>query len=349
MNYKVQETYAVKVLRTNDNLSLGFTNNGVVLFQAIDKETGAVSPDWTIPENQPVRTPQVSTTQGVNVVFTMHKYLYNGHEIDFEDQPVVGGWMTEKTHGRFQLRPSDGSIRIVKNLASLTNYADDTLSYKCQVSIGGVEYNMSAEMTIAIQQMGASSFYGSLLGSATILSDAVSSMTLQSFLYLGAHSVSDYSVVWHKGLQVWTDKTGKTITVHRDDVDASQLIGADFVVDGKVVAKAWISIRDEADEFKLIPQITSANKAVVPPYRDSNGVLKEGTPIELKFQIVNMRTKAEVTPVSATYESIIIDKDSWDEIRRVNSNVVTVTPQDCEIDGVMADEVLVDCSAEFTI
>ncbi len=45
-NYSAQNSITIKRLRSNDSLMLTFENNGIPLFQAVDEESGAVSPDW---------------------------------------------------------------------------------------------------------------------------------------------------------------------------------------------------------------------------------------------------------------------------------------------------------------
>ena len=43
-NYSAQNSITIKRLRSNDSLMLTFENNGIPLFQAVDEESGAVSP-----------------------------------------------------------------------------------------------------------------------------------------------------------------------------------------------------------------------------------------------------------------------------------------------------------------
>ena len=68
-NYSAQNSITIKRLRSNDSLMLTFENNGIPLFQAVDEESGAVSPDWSIAANQPVRTPKVTSARGLAVSY----------------------------------------------------------------------------------------------------------------------------------------------------------------------------------------------------------------------------------------------------------------------------------------
>lgn len=70
-NYSAQNSITIKRLRSNDSLMLTFENNGIPLFQAVDEESGAVSPDWSIAANQPVRTPKVTSAPWVGGQFVL--------------------------------------------------------------------------------------------------------------------------------------------------------------------------------------------------------------------------------------------------------------------------------------
>ena len=127
--------------------------------------------------------------------------------------------MEKDSTGKFSLNTSTGAIKIVGNLASKTNIAGDTLTYSCVASTAGVEYNLTGELPIAIQNMGASSYYLAILASTEQLTSKVTSCTLTTKLYAGANAITDYYIKWYKDTAVWTDKNGqKSITVTRDDV-----------------------------------------------------------------------------------------------------------------------------------
>ena len=162
-NYSAQNSITIKRLRSNDSLMLTFENNGIPLFQAVDEESGAVSPDWSIAANQPVRTPKVTSARGLAVSLSGHSWAYNGVALNFNGAES-GGWKKDST-GKFSLNTSTGAIKIVGNLASKTNIAGDTLTYSCVASTAGVEYNLTGELPIAIQNMGASSYYLAILAS----------------------------------------------------------------------------------------------------------------------------------------------------------------------------------------
>lgn len=115
-NYSAQNSITIKRLRSNDSLMLTFENNGIPLFQAVDEESGAVSPDWSIAANQPVRTPKVTSARGLAVSLSGHSWAYNGVALNFNGAES-GGWKKDST-GKFSLNTSTGAIKIVGNLAS---------------------------------------------------------------------------------------------------------------------------------------------------------------------------------------------------------------------------------------
>ncbi len=61
------------------------------MFQAVDEESGAVSPDWSIAANQPVRTPKVTLARGLAVSLSGHSWVYNGVALNFNGAES-GGW-----------------------------------------------------------------------------------------------------------------------------------------------------------------------------------------------------------------------------------------------------------------
>ena len=63
-NYSAQGSITIKRLRNGDSLFLTLETNGIPLYQGVDPESGAVSPDWTQAANQPVITPHANSVRG---------------------------------------------------------------------------------------------------------------------------------------------------------------------------------------------------------------------------------------------------------------------------------------------
>ena len=307
-NYSAQNSITIKRLRSNDSLMLTFENNGIPLFQAVDEESGAVSPDWSIAANQPVRTPKVTSARGLAVSLSGHSWAYNGVALNFNGAES-GGWKKDST-GKFSLNTSTGAIKIVGNLASKTNIAGDTLTYSCVASTAGVEYNLTGELPIAIQNMGASSYYLAILASTE---------------------------QWYKDSAAWTDKNGqKSVTVTRGDVDGTQLFIAEVYQSSSAsqpIARAGVRIIDTADEFQIVCYITSSNKEV-----------DTGQPVTVSAKIVNMTTGSTYTPTSASWTMDVMDKENWKSLKHSTTNSISVTTTETDRNGTQYDvDVLAEC------
>lgn len=334
-NYSAQNSITIKRLRSNDSLMLTFGNNGVPLFQAVDEASGAVSPDWSIDKNQPVRTPKVTSARGLAVSLSGHSWAYNGVALNFNGTES-GGWKKDST-GKFSLNTSTGAIKIVGNLASKTNIAGDTLAYSCVASTAGVEYNLTGELPIAIQKMGTSSYYLAILASTEQLTSKVTSCTLTTKLYAGANAITDYNIKWYKDTAAWAAKDGqKNLTVTRDDVDGTQLFIAEVYQtsgDSQPIARAGVRIIDTADEFQIVCYITSSNKEV-----------DTGRPVTVSARIVNMTTGSDYTPASASWTMDVMDKENWKSLKHTETNSISVTTTETDRNGTQYDvDVLAEC------
>lgn len=332
--YSAQNSITIKRLRSNDSLMLTFENNGVPLFQGVD-DNGVVSPDWSVAANQPVRTPKVTSARGLAVSLSRHSWAYNGVDLNFNGAES-GGWKNDST-GKFSLNYSTGAIKIIGNLASKTNIAGDTLTYSCVATTAGVEYNLTGELSIAIQNMGASSYYLAILASTEQLTSNVTSCTLTTKLYAGANAVTEYYVKWYKDTAAWADKNGqKNITVTRGDVDGTQLFIAEVFQSSsssQPIARAGVRIIDTADEFQINCYITSANKEV-----------DNGQPVTVEAKIVNMTSGGVYTPSSASWSMDVMDKENWTSLKHSNTNSISVTTAETDRNGNQYDvDVLAEC------
>lgn len=334
-NYSAQNSITIKRLRSNDSLMLTFENNGIPLFQAVDEESGAVYPDWSVAANQPIRTPKVTSARGLAVSLSGHSWTYNGVALNFNGAES-GGWKKDST-GKFSLNTGTGAIKIIGNLASKTNVAGDTLTYSCVASTAGVEYNLTGELPIAIQNMGASSYYLAILASTEQLTSKVTSCTLTTKLYAGANAITDYYIKWYKDTTAWADKNGqKSITVTRGDVDGTQLFIAEVYQSSgasQPIARAGVRIVDTADEFQIVCYITSSNKEV-----------DIGQPVTVSAKIVNMTTGLTYTPTSASWTMDVMDKENWKSLKHSTTNSISVTTTETDRNGTQYDvDVLAEC------
>lgn len=320
--YSAQGSITIKRLRNGDNffISLEITN-GVPLFQGVDEKTGVPSPDWSVAANQPIITPRVSSARGNAVDLSFHVWKYNGVSLNFNGAET-DGWKLDST-GKFKMNVSTGALRIVQNLASKTNCANDTLTYECVATISGVEYNLTKSIDVLIQTVGANGYVGFILASTEQLTADVTSCTLDTKLMLAADNVTSYYVKWYKDDTLWSAKNGqKTITVGRNDVDGTQLFIAEFYKDSTSTTplyRAGVRIIDTLDEFQVQLAITSTNKEVSP-----------GNPVVVAAKVVNMRTNTVVNPAGAVWSLRVMEKKNWAEKRRVATNTITITTADTD-------------------
>lgn len=115
--YSAQAGITIRRLRNGDTLYLTLEIGDKPLFQAVDSQTGAVSPDWTVAANQPVITPNVNSTRENTVNLANHAWSYNGSNLNFNGA-TSGGYTLDST-GKFAMNLSTGALKIVANLASV--------------------------------------------------------------------------------------------------------------------------------------------------------------------------------------------------------------------------------------
>lgn len=335
-NFSAQGSITIKRLRNGDTIYLTFELNGKPLYQAVDDQTGAVVPDWTQAANQPIITPRASTTRSNAVNLSLHRWKYNGVDLNFSGA-AAGGW-TPDTTGKFAIN-ADGALKIIANLASKINIANDTLLYSCVATVAGVEYNLSKSIDIQIQKSGASSYYGFINANTTQLDSSHTSATLESQLWLAASQVQNFYVKWYKAASEWIEKRGqRSITVDRADVDGSLLVTAEFYLnegDTDYVFRAGVSIIDTLDEIILIPYISSANTEV-----------DTGKPVTVKARIIKAATGTEITPANPVWKFVAMDGTTWTKKKESSTDSIEITTAETDLaDGSSHDiEVLVDVS-----
>lgn len=337
-NYSAQGSITIKRLRNGDSLFLTLETNGIPLYQGVDPSSGTVNPDWTIAANQPVITPKATSVRGNAVALSGHNWYYNQNQTPLVFNGTASdGWVTDST-GKFQLNLATGALKIVGNLASAQNTANDSLVYKGVATVGGIEYGVEKSIDILIQPFGSSSYVGFVTATTEQLTSSVQETTLTTKLLCGADELTSYHVRWYKDDTEWSAKNGqKSITVGRDDVDGTQLFIAEFYKqssDAAPVYRAGIRIIDTLDDFQVVCYISSANKEVAP-----------GKDVEVAAKIVNQRTHAEVSPASPAWRMDVMKKSDWAVVKTSNRNTITVTTEETDADGQEND---VEVTAEVT-
>lgn len=326
--YSAQGSITIKRLRNGDSLFITLENNGIALYQGVDTSAGTIAPDWTIAANQPVITPKVTSVRGNSVVRSSHQWSYNGIVLLFTGA-TSGDWRTDST-GKFQINVSTGAnagaLKIIGNLANVNAVANGQLTYTCVATVSGTNYNLSKSVDVVIQNMGASSCYGSVLASPEAIDATTTTSILKTALQVGASLITSYHVKWYKDNTHWAAMDGqKQITVTRSDVDGTQLFIAEFYLsatDTTPVARAGVYVIDSLDEFNIVFDITSTNKDVAP-----------GQNVTVKAKVINTRTNTVFAPGSPTWRIDIMDKDTWKAIKTSNTDTITVTTAETDRNG----------------
>lgn len=324
-----QGSVTVRVLRTGDNLFISLRSNKG-LAQGINERSGIPVPDWDVAANQPTVTPEVTSAMGGAVSLTAHRWEYNGVSLTFDSS---GTCISPGLSGKFKLDTSSGALTITGNLASKSNVANDTLTYRGVASVDGVDYDISKTTDIVIQPMGDGGYLGVLTASITQLSDIAGSdtSTLYTRLFSESGEVSSYWVKYFKDDTEWKKNTsGQFPVVTRSDVNGEQLFIAVFYSDKDYtneLCQAAIRITDTTDIYHLNTAIVSSNTQVA-----------AGKDVKVKSEIINIRTGKTLTPASPVWSTRIIRKKDWQEVRRVASDTITVSLADCtDSDGITND------------
>jgi hypothetical protein len=320
MELKAQQSITITRLKTGDSLFLTFEGNGIPLYQGVD-ESGVAKPDFTVAANQPIIKPTCSTSRSNTVTLASHKWTYNYTELVFSGE--TSGDYTKDSTGKFAMN-SSGWLKIIGNLASKTNNADDVLTYSAVATVLGTEYKVTKTTTITIAQLGSNTYNLYLEAVPSILSETNSETTVTATLYKDGTTVdpTSYTIKAFKGTQsVTVDASTQSFKVNRSEVDGAQI----FVVKAyestsstPPIAQATINILDIADEFRIElqtsgGQVDANNSVVVSAVLYKNGV----------------EYKPSSTP---TYSYDVYRVDTvWNEpVRTVTDSTITITTADTD-------------------
>jgi hypothetical protein len=337
--FSAQGSIIIKRLRTGDSIFISLTSDKA-LYQGIDTTTGTVSPDWSVAANQPTITPNITTARNatVNIVAGTIVWKYIGTALSFD---ASGNCTTTGYESKFQLNTSTGALKIIGNLASLTNDGDDSLEFNCTVRVNGVEYNVTRDINVRIQKISASSYVGLINTTAgTILSSSQTSTKLQMNLQYGTTFVQTFYVKLYKDnqlLQTITASNGVAeYTVNSSIVDGSQLFIAEFLInstDTNVAARSGITIMDNADQYTIHCFVSSTNKTV-----------DEGSPVTVSAEIINMTSGTVINPSGVTWSMDVMATDgeaAWTSLKHSATNSIQVTTTETDRDGNMYDVTVV--------
>lgn len=300
----------IKRLRNGDTLYLTLGTDNP-LFQAVNPTTGAVAPDWTVEANRPKITPKCYTAKNGEKYVTLsgHEWTWNNIKLDFPTEASEGGLVPcSNADGSFAIG-SDGSLTIIKNLASKENSANDTITYSATATVDGVEYAVTKSVDVVIHTAGDTTYSAYITADPAILTSEDPSTTLKLWLWNGTvpESADDYYVRWLRGIEGGELTAGKkkpTLPVNRNLVDGTTVFIAE--VYGKEVSsiaagdtplcRASIRITDLLDEYQIRFRYLANSKGVM------NTAVEPGNGVKVQAFVWNVTQGKEVPSESASWK-----------------------------------------------
>lgn len=266
----VQGQVVIKRTRYGDTVTVRLEWDKA-LYQSISDGGGVVMPDWSVGTNQPTITPVITSSVKagfISIIPGSAAWKYNHQVLVFNGAGVCTGVVGGATTGAglFQLNTTTGAIKIIGNLATLTNTNIDTLRFDAVVNTG-YETPVGADVDIRIELVGKNSYTGVVDStSKTLREGEVAIITATARLTLGITSIGDFKTEWLKGAVVFKAKsTDKTCAIGMADVSGAQLFVCNFYVTidaaDKLVSTYMFVIYDSSDPYFV--QLTPVSNAEV--------------------------------------------------------------------------------------
>lgn len=331
--FTTQGSVKITRLRNGVTLFLSIENLGGPLFQGVDITTTPVSvvPDWTVEANRPILKPKCIASTGGVVGLSNHQWSWNGTLLVFSGDVDDQGYQ-QSTNGKFAMK-SDGTLKIIANLADAVNYAADVLKYSATATYNGYEYHQEKVIDIDITKLGSTPYRGTLKANPQMLDDQNVQTTIQSWLYHGTSPFNDYTINWYNGYIGGTLLgTGKTLTLTRDQVNGSMLVVAQFMVSGNPEYVHAIRISDKADRFEI------------KYYMGGSGVVDDGVSETVTAYICRLKDSQDVTAQcqNIVWDLNVVDYQDGTTIRSLGtSNQTTITTADTDRTGEYHDVTVV--------
>ena len=274
--------FTVRFLRNGDTITVQryivkTDGSGAALFQMVDTTSGAVAPDWSKAENQPIIRLTLHSAAGYPISLSSCTWAYNGQNLSF----VYNGtnWVNEggSYAGVFQARiNSDGcpELKITNNLASASAISNRQINYAVDYVSAAHNETIEGSVDVLIQQSGANSHMIQIVTPNHVLSgestDSTYSTILSIVAYYGPSKVTigsgGYTTKWYKDgtedSNYIANSDGKTsLTVTRDDIDGGSIFVCKLILNGNAVAQDQQRINDISDEYQIVakPSSTSSN------------------------------------------------------------------------------------------
>ena len=328
--------FTVRFLRNGDTITVNryivkTDGSGAALFQMVDVTSGAVAPDWSKAENQPIIRLTLRSAAGYPISLSSCTWAYNGQNLSF----VYNGtdWVNEggSYAGVFQARiNSDGcpELKITNNLASASAISNRQINYAVDYVSAAHHETIEGSVDVLIQQAGANSHMLQIVTPNHVLSgestDSTYSTILSIVAYYGTSKVTigsgGYTTKWYKDgtedSNFIANSDGKTsLTVTRDDIDGGSIFVCKLILNGNAVAQDQQRINDISDEYQIV---------VKPSSTSSNFVSLDGNAV---YTLSCTKNGKEITPNKYTWRIFNL----WGMVTKTGEgSTITITADDCK-------------------
>ncbi len=338
---KTGAAFSVRFLRNGDQVTvtrniLDASGNGAALFQVVDPNSGAVSPNWEDAYYQPIVRLGVRSSAGYPAEITGVTWAFDGKTLNFTYNAST--WVTTTDDSRFQARINGSyyELKVVGNIASTSVVSNKQISYEVSYVSNAMSDKVQGDVDVLIQQAGTDSHILQITTDRVELDAANTTAKLTAVGMYGTGYVTigsdGYTIEWYQD-GVKLSETTATLTVTRDMVSGGSLFVAKLIKSGNVVAQDGQRINDIADEYQVAYTPTSAGSNYV--------ALDHNATYTLSMTRNGTAYTGSATYAWQVYDALGIAKTGG------TGSTVTVTASDCLLSSGNYADVDVTVTATF--
>jgi hypothetical protein len=294
MAQQTNESFSIILLRKGDSPTI-FLEASPLLWQGISSDGLTIVPDFTVPANQPVIRPRILSSLKstyIPIIQGSDRWWYQDQELIFDDSGNVTA--PSAYAGLFKRDKVAGTLRVIKNLVSMTNKTPDTIKFEGVIETGGITTVVSHTIRVQIEEMAGSTYSGQVQLSSTTIDAPDAIITAVARLFSAAVEITSFSVNWYEAVPVSENSSGwapfkvgsgKTTSIGAVDVNGRELFKAEFVINSKVVSTIIFAIYDTQD-----PYLISL------PFKEK--YIAEDESVEVTPSLIDRKTGAAVSGVT---------------------------------------------------
>ena len=316
MSISVSGGVVINLLQNGDNLSTTL-NSTAPLYQTYKKGTGGFSPDWEemTDASRPRVYPRVYSVMESSVLQVSNiVWKYNGVTMTFDEQGVCTA--PDIAIGKVAEIDYQGTkaLKMIGNVASETNNDSDTISFSGSVLAGGQTVNVSAEITLLIEEASSSLYRLFLNMSDDVIDGDETSLTMTAALYNAGVQVTtgvEFLFASITGTTLRSKGSSPTFTITREMIDSELMVVCKAYIGDTVVAQEQRQVWDSTDPFTII---CSEGSSVRQSSKDN---------ATYNFTLLNARTGSAVSGTVFTLK-VIKNSDTSDitsEFTKTNTSI----------------------------